>query len=142
MTPTLGHVPAVTSQQQLPVSSSSLPATSSDSSTLTSGMAGKTVAATKKQMTEKVTVRTLPKKQVCTQVANVVLSLYSFIKQSIWGNSITRLPANLNSIIYVNSTSSMCTLTECFVLAFVPIPSHHKYILYSCVICPVPLCTT
>ena len=65
MTPTLGHVPPVNSNY-ISVSSSSIPATSSDSSTLTGSMAGKTVAATKKQMTEKVTVRTLPKKQVCT----------------------------------------------------------------------------
>ena len=65
---TLGHTPVVTSQQQLPVSSSSLAATSSDSPIPTGGVAGKTATvAAKKQMTEKVTVRTLPKKQVCVE---------------------------------------------------------------------------
>lgn len=65
MTPTL---PAVTSQQQLPVLSSSIAATISENSTPTGSVTGKTVPAVKKQVTEKVTVRTLPKKQVCMQI--------------------------------------------------------------------------
>ena len=44
---TLGHTPVVTSQQQLPVFSSSLAATSSDSPTPTGGVAGKATAAAK-----------------------------------------------------------------------------------------------
>ena len=50
MAPTL---PVVTSQQQLPVSSSSLAATSSENSAPAGGMAGKTIASVKKQVTEK-----------------------------------------------------------------------------------------
>ena len=75
MTPTL---PVVTSQQQLPVSSSSPAATSSENSTPAGGMAGKTIASVKKQVTEKVTVRTLPKKQVCMQICEIIMLCNSF----------------------------------------------------------------